>query len=74
MAGLVPPELRQQYTCRRVPLAQRNAPQVGIFIAGNLLNYTGPADVPAIAKSPHACLFCLFPKKQSPTRRQRIVF
>jgi hypothetical protein len=29
---------RKQYTCRRVPLAQRNAPQVGIFIAGNRLS------------------------------------
>jgi hypothetical protein len=27
----------RQYTCRRVPLAQRNAPQVGIFRARNRL-------------------------------------
>jgi hypothetical protein len=28
----------KQYTSCRVPLAKRNAPQVGIFIAGNPLN------------------------------------
>jgi hypothetical protein len=30
----------KQYTCRRVPLAQRNAPQVGIFRARNRLKPT----------------------------------
>jgi hypothetical protein len=28
----------KQFTCRRVLLAQRNAPQVGIFIARNRLS------------------------------------
>jgi hypothetical protein len=29
----------KQYPCRRVLLAQRNAPKVGIFIARNRLSY-----------------------------------